>query len=54
LNISDAWWLFWTACFAVAGSSFAVIAAIVLFRGVRDLRAMIHLISLKDRTDKNS
>jgi len=35
------WQWFWWACFVVAGGSFAVIAGVVLVRGVNDLREMI-------------
>ena len=36
-----AWYYFWMACFFLAGSAFAVIAAIVLVRGIDDLRQML-------------
>jgi hypothetical protein len=36
----DAWYYFWMANFVIAGSAFAVIAVIVLFLGVKDLRDM--------------
>jgi len=35
-----AWFYFWTANFAIAGSAFLVIALIVLVRGIGDLRQM--------------
>ncbi len=35
-----AWYYFWMASFFLAGSAFAIIAAIVLIRGVGDLRQM--------------
>ncbi len=35
------WWYFWTACFAIAGICFTLIAMIVLVRGVGDLRKML-------------
>jgi len=35
-----AWYYFWMACFIVAGSAFAFIAAVVTVRGVTDLRQM--------------
>jgi hypothetical protein len=35
-----AWYYFWMAAFFLAGSAFAVIAAIVLVRGLADLRQM--------------
>jgi hypothetical protein len=34
------WYWFWIANFLVAGSAFAIIAAIVFVRGARDLREM--------------
>lgn len=34
------WYWFWMINFAVASTAFAVIAVIVLFRGVQDLREM--------------
>ncbi len=34
------WYWFWMVSFLVAGSAFAVIAAIVLVRGIADLRQM--------------
>ncbi len=36
-----AWYYFWMASFFLAGSAFAVIAAIVLVRGIGDLRQML-------------
>ena len=35
------WYYFWTINFVVAASAFAVIAAIVMVRGVADLRSML-------------
>ncbi len=35
-----AWYYFWMASFLLAGSAFALIAAIVLVRGIADLRQM--------------
>lgn len=37
----DAWYAFWMVSFALAGSAFAAIAAIVLVRGIADLRQML-------------
>ncbi len=37
----NAWYIFWMANFFIAGSAFAVIAIIVLVRGVKDLRDML-------------
>jgi len=36
----NGWYYFWMANFVLAGSAFAVIAVIVLVRGLRDLREM--------------
>ena len=36
----DYWYYFWMANFVVAGSAFAVIAVVVLIRGIGDLRQM--------------
>lgn len=35
------WYVVWMTCFFVAGSAFAVIAAIVTVRGIGDLRQML-------------
>lgn len=37
----NAWYYFWMASFFLAGGAFAVIAAIVLVRGLADLRQML-------------
>ena len=37
----DAWYYFWMASFVLAGSAFALIAVVVLVRGVGDLRDML-------------
>ncbi len=37
----DAWYYFWITAFLIAGSAFAIIAAIVLVRGIGDLRQML-------------
>ncbi len=42
------WWYFWSAWFVVAGASFVIIAAVVLVRGVNDLREMIRILE-RDR-----
>ncbi len=44
------WYYFWLANFLVAGSAFAIIAAIVMVRGTRDLREMFT--SLRDAQRK--
>lgn len=36
----NAWYFFWMANFVIAGTAFAVIAIVVAFRGVKDLREM--------------
>jgi predicted outer membrane lipoprotein len=36
----NAWYYFWLANFLIAGSAFAIITAIVLVRGLRDLKEM--------------
>ena len=36
----NSWYYFWMANFVIAGSAFAVIAVIVLVRGIGDLRQM--------------
>jgi hypothetical protein len=36
----NAWYFFWMANFVIAGTAFAVIAVIVLIRGLKDLREM--------------
>jgi hypothetical protein len=41
---SEVWWLFWTACFVVAGVGFVVVAMVVLVRGFGDLRRMVQSI----------
>ena len=46
----DAWYDFWMACFVLAGSAFAIIAVIVLIRGIGDLRQM--LTGLKSERDQ--
>ncbi len=44
MTAADLWYYFWTISFAVAGLSFAFIAAVVLVRGLGDLRALIRLL----------
>jgi len=36
------WYYFWMACFVVAGSALAFIAAVVTLRDVADLRQMFN------------
>ncbi len=45
-----AWYYFWMASFLLAGSAFAVIAAIVLVRGIGDLRQMFS--GLREERDR--
>ena len=45
----NAWYYFWMANFVLAGSAFAVIAAIVLVRGLRDLREMFSSLAAEKR-----
>ena len=44
MNAIEAWWLFWSACFVLAGLSFAFIAAVVLVRGATDLKEMLRIL----------
>jgi hypothetical protein len=37
----EAWKMFWTVSLLVAGAAFALITLVVLFKGGRDLRAML-------------
>lgn len=46
------WQWFWWVCFVVAGSSFAVIAGVVLVMGVKDLREMIGLLEREKRSQQ--
>ena len=45
----DAWYYFWMANFVLAGSAFAVIALIVLVRGLGDLREMFSSLAAQRR-----
>jgi hypothetical protein len=45
VSAGDLWFYFWTLSFVVAGTSFVFIAAVVLVRGVGDLRDMIEFLS---------
>lgn len=49
MTATDFWWYFWLVWFAVAGLSFAGIAAVVMVRGVGDLRDMIRLLEERAR-----
>ena len=44
MNAADFWWLFWQLAFAVAGTSFAVVAGIVGIRGFSDLRDLVQFL----------
>ncbi len=44
------WWYFWSAWFVIAGASFAFIAAVVLVRGLKDLREMIRILERERRS----
>lgn len=41
MNSTVVWWNFWTLCFVLAGGSFALIAMIVAWRGLGDLRKLV-------------
>ena len=45
-----AWAYFWSACFVMAGASFVFVAAVVLVRGLKDLRDMLRLLKRNLRT----
>jgi hypothetical protein len=47
LNSAELWWRFWTFAFVAAGTGFAVIAVIVLFKGVGDLKEMLRLLTAR-------
>ena len=49
MNSVDFWWYFWIVCFVTAGTSFALIAAVVMVRGVSDLRSMIRILEERHR-----
>jgi hypothetical protein len=38
------WWRFWTVWFVIGSTSFSLIAAVVLVKGIGDLRRMVRLI----------
>jgi hypothetical protein len=44
MTTAEAWYYFWTAAFLVSGSSFALIAVVVMVRGIEDLRALIDVL----------
>jgi hypothetical protein len=41
MSRTQLWWYFWTVSFATATLSFAFIAAVVLVRGISDLRRLL-------------
>jgi hypothetical protein len=43
------WWYFWCGCVVLSVTSFALIAVLVLFRGVEDLREMIRILERQKR-----
>jgi len=47
MDATELWWRVWTACFVVAGLSFAAIAAVVAVGGVADLRSLIRTLALR-------
>ena len=49
MSTTTLWWYFWVFAFVTAGLSFAVIAAVVLVRGLDDLREMIRLLEEEKR-----
>lgn len=44
MDLTSFWWFFWTVSFVVAGGSFAVIAIVVAWRGLADLRKLIEIL----------
>jgi hypothetical protein len=44
MSATRIWWWFWTVCFVIGGASFSLITAVVLFKGVGDLRQMVRRI----------
>ena len=45
------WWWFWTLSFIFGAGSFALIAVVVLFRGLGDLRQMVRAITARHRSE---
>ena len=45
----DAWMVFWTLNFIVAGAAFALIALVVAVRGAADLRSMLKALKAEQR-----
>lgn len=50
MNPVELWWRFWTACFILAVSSFAFIAAVVMVRGAKDLAEMLRVLRRRKDT----
>jgi len=50
MNTAAFWWSFWQLAFAVAGTSFAVIAGIVAIRGFSDLRDLVQFLKREQET----
>lgn len=49
MTATDLWWYFWVFSFATAGLSFALIAVVVMVRGIGDLRDMIRILDARHR-----
>jgi hypothetical protein len=50
MNAATLWWQFWQVAFAIAVTSFALIAAVVAIRGFSDLRDLIRLLKREQQT----
>jgi hypothetical protein len=46
------WQMFWTGSLIIAGSSFAIITAIVTFRGYQDLMQMFRRLTLQSGKER--
>jgi len=51
MNAATLWWDFWQLSFAIAGGSFAIIAAVVAVRGFADLRSLIRFLEHEKESD---
>ncbi len=49
MTSADFWWYFWIFGFITAGTSFALIAVVVMVRGVADLKSMIRILEERHR-----
>ena len=54
MTSADLWYYFWIVAFVIAGTAFALIAAVVLVRGIGDLRALIELLKQGSQDDSVS